>query len=162
MKYPFCDRDMEISSAEQKERTYWDAAINRYLPEHFVDNFTDFSDSTCFTYFIGCDGSQFPVGSQDLTAYLKAGSDAYYVKLQISLLAPLMCVLFCKYEKSPTALQISEEPFTRSQQSACAALMRFAEENSLRIVKYSELINTAADASIKGQTAYSYFFEADE
>lgn len=162
----FSDRYSEtmhsISSDSHNGRSHWDASIKKYLPDSFVDNFTDFSDSTCFTYFIGCDDSQFAIGTKSLSAFLSEGNDAYYVKMQISLLAPVICVAFCKYDKSPNAFLVSEEPFTQSQQDVYSAIIEFAMENKFQISKMGELTNLTAIISGKEESAYSYLFEADE
>ena len=150
-----------ISCDPHKKRTYWDSTIKRHLPDFFLDNFTDFSDSTCYTYFIGCDGLKYTVGSQELIDYLNAGNDAYYVKLQISLRAPILYAIYCKYEKSPTAFQTSEEPFTESQQRVYSAILQFANENNLRIEKYSDLCTMVVNVSPNEHTAYNYLFEPE-
>ena len=143
-------------------RLYWDAIIKKHLHDCFVDNFTDFSDSTCFTYFIACDNCRFPLGSQYLMNFLNAGTCAYYIKVQISIRTPILCVLLCKYDGSPTALQTCEEPYTKSQQCTYSAILQFAKENGLEIAKYSELTQRVVSTLPKKQTAYSFFFEPDE
>ena len=123
-----------ISCDPHKKRTYWDSTIKRHLPDFFLDNFTD---------------------------YLNAGNDAYYVKLQISLRAPILYAIYCKYEKSPTAFQTSEEPFTESQQRVYSAILQFANENNLRIEKYSDLCTMVVNVSPNEHTAYNYLFEPE-
>lgn len=151
-----------ILSDSHNGRTHWDVTIKQYLPNSYLDNFTDFSDSTCFTYFIGCDDSRFAIGTKELSAFLSEGNNAYYVKMQISLLAPVICVAFCKYGKAPTALDLSDEPFTQSQQDVYSAIMKFAKDNNFQIKKLGELTSITAVLSGKSENAYSYLFEADE
>lgn len=150
-----------ISNDPQKRRIYWDSIVKKYLPNLLLDNFTDFSDSFCYTYFIGCDNLTCTVGSQELIDYLNAGNDAYYVKLQISFRAPILCAIFCKYEKSPTALQTSEEPFTKSQQIVYSSILQFADENNLHVVKYADLCTMVVDTAPNEHTAYNYLFEPE-
>lgn len=150
-----------ISCEPQKKRTYWDSIIKKHLPNFMLDNFTDFSDSTCYTYFIGCDNLRYRVGSQKLIDYLNAGNDAYYVKLQISLRAPILYVIYCKYEKSPTAFETSENPFTESQRRVYLAILQFASENNLFIEKYSNLCAMIVNAGPNERTAYNYLFEPE-
>lgn len=151
-----------IHSDPRSGRLHWDVAIKQYLPETYLDNFTDFSDSTCFTYFIGCGDSQFAIGTKSLSTFLSKGNNAYYVKMQISFRAPVICVAFCKYNKAPTALELSDEPFTKSQHDVYSAIMKFAKNNNFQIKKMGELTSISAIISGKSESAYNYLFEADE
>lgn len=151
-----------ILSDSHNGRTHWDVALKQYLPNLYLDNFTDFSDSACFTYFIGCDDSQFAIGTKALSSFLNEGNNAHYVKIQISLLAPVICVSFCKYNKAPTALDLSDEPFTQSQHDVYSAIMKFAKDNKFQIKKMGELTSVTAIVSGKSESAYNYLFEADE
>lgn len=151
-----------VLSTPHNSRSHWDITLKQYFPDSLVDNFTDFSDSTCFTYFIGCDSSQFTIGSKALSAFLTEGNNGYYVKMQISLLAPVICVAFCKYDKSPTAFNLSDEPFTQSQHDVYVAVMKFAKANNFQLKKMGELISLTAFVSGKHESAYSYLFEKEE
>ena len=128
-----------IISDSRSGRAYWDIAIKQQLPNVYLDNFTDFSDSTCFTCFVACDDFRFTIGTKALSDFLIEGNVARYMKMQISLLAPVICVVFCMYEKSPTALNLSGEPFTQSQHDVYSAIMKFSKDNKLEIKKWVSL-----------------------
>lgn len=151
-----------IISDSRSGRAYWDIAIKQQLPNVYLDNFTDFSDSTCFTYFIACDDSRFAIGTKALSDFLIEGNVAHYIKMQISLLAPVICVVFCMYDKSPTALNLSDEPFTQSQHDVYSDIMKFAKDNKLQIKKMGELTSLTAIISGTSESAYNYLFEKDE
>lgn len=148
-----------IMSEPIEGRKYWNEKMKEVFPDQYFDNLTDFNYSTCFTYFIGCDGCEFRLGSKELSAYLKDGNTAYYVKVQMSLREPVMCIVFCKYEGSGTAFFTSESPYTQSQQSVYRRLTELAKKNDFKIVLCSELMKKIVCISDKQQNAYNYLFE---
>lgn len=150
----------EPHSEVQKDRTYWDVYLKKYLSDSFIDNFTDFSDSTCFTYFIPCDRTAFRVGSKELIEYLHDGNTVCYLKFQISLRAPIACAVFLTYDSSPTSMKMTEEPLDHFQEEILSTVSLFAKEQGLRLRKYSDLVDTMSELSPK-ESVYSYLFEPD-
>lgn len=63
---------------ELTNREYWNEKLTTYLADYFRDNFTDFNNSTCHTYFVASDENRFSIGSQALREFLFAGNVAYY------------------------------------------------------------------------------------
>ncbi len=122
------------------DRNLYDEELREFLPDFYLDNFTDFTDSTCFTYFIGCGDTKFSVGSESLNSFLRSGNIAIYVKMQISVVKPVICVQFFKYT-SPTSPEISDLPFNSAQKSAYSAICSFAEEHGFSVENYSELVS---------------------
>ncbi len=138
-----------------QNREHWNEKINKYFPEYFADNLTDFNDSTCFTYWLGTDGCRFRMGSKDLNVYLAEGNTAYYAKLQISCKAPLFCLQFYKYEGSGTDPESQGRPFTDDGKAVYRAALNFAFEEHLKIKRRFILMKEM----IGEQTAYEFYFE---
>ena len=136
---------------KHKNRKYWDEQLSAYLSDYFWDNFTDFNNSTCYTYFVASDENRFLIGSRDLSQFLFAGNVAYYVKIQISCKAPLMCVAFCKYDQSPTAFSTSGNPYTQTQKEIYGEIERFSSDNNLQITLYSDM----------SEATYQEYFETE-
>lgn len=134
---------------KQNNREYWNDALNIYLSEYFYDNVTDFNDSTCYTYFVASNENQFTIGSQSLNEFLNAGNVAYYVKMQVACNAPLICVFFCQYDKSPRAFCTSGTPYTQTQKDIYDKLEQFANDNHLKIVRHVDML----------QSVYHEYFE---
>lgn len=136
---------------KHQNRNYWNDKLTVYLPDCFWDNLTDFNHSTCNTYFVASDKNRFAIGSQDLGVFLSAGNAAYYVKIQISCKAPLMCVAFCKYDGSPTAFSTSGDPYTQAQNEIFGKIRQLAAESKLQIMMYTDM----------SATAYQEYFETE-
>lgn len=124
---------------ELTNREYWNEKLTTYLADYFWDNFTDFNNSTCHTYFVASNENRFSVGSQALREFLFAGNVAYYVKIQISCKAPLVCVAFCKYDGSPTAFHISGNLYIQNQKEIYGEIERFSGDNTLQITLCSDM-----------------------
>ncbi len=135
----------------QPNRDYWNNKLTTYLSDYFWDNLTDFNYATCHTYFVAADENRFAIGSQELGEFLSAGNVAYYVKMQISCKAPLMCVAFCKYDGSQTAFSTSGNPYTQAQKEIYGKMKQLADENKLQITMYSDM----------SEVAYQEYFETE-
>ncbi len=120
-------------------REYWNEKMTAYLSDCFWDNLTDFNYTTCHTYFVAADENRFAIGSQELGAFLSTGNVAYYVKMQISCKAPLMCVAFCKYDGSPTEFSTSGNPYTGAQKEIYGKIKQLADESNLQIALCSDM-----------------------
>lgn len=136
---------------ELSNREYWNEKLTTYLSDYFWDNCTDFNYSTCYTYFVASDENRFALGSRGLNEFLTSGNVAYYVKVQISCKAPLLCVDFCKYDRTLTAFSTSGIPYTQAQGKIYSMLELFADNNNLQIVRYSDM----------PETIYQEYFETD-
>lgn len=136
---------------ELTNREYWNEKLTTYLADYFRDNFTDFNNSTCHTYFVASDENRFSIGSQALREFLFAGNVAYYVKIQISCKAPLVCVAFCKYDGSSTAFHTSGNPYTKTQKEIYGEIERFSSDNNLQITLYSDI----------SEATYQEYFETE-
>ena len=97
-KIEYCDLELLAQPGKDNHpnRDFWNEKLTTYLSDCFWDNLTDFNYATCHTYFVTSDENRFAIGSPELGAFLSAGNVAYYVKMQISCKAPLMCVACCK------------------------------------------------------------------
>ena len=147
------------TGAMGQNRNYWDDSLKIALQGRFFDNLTDFSDSTCFTYFVASTDCPFCIGGQELRNYLADGGIAYYVKLQISFRAPVMYAVFCKYHQSGTSFHMSEQPYTQEQEKIFIALTQFAQSNNLTVMRYSALCEEKVFDTER--TAFNYLFEPE-
>jgi hypothetical protein len=88
---------------------YWVHTFNDEVEQIFIDNLTDFSYSTCFSYFIQSSLSpNFRVGSDEFNDYLKEKNEITGVMVFISVIAPYSVVKYVRYHDNDGAIQMHE------------------------------------------------------
>ncbi|KQU63321.1 hypothetical protein ASG66_02600 [Bacillus sp. Leaf406] len=91
------------------DKDYWARTFNDEVEQIFIDNLTDFSYSTCFSYFIqSSPGPNFRVGSDEFNDYLKGKNEITGVMVLISVIAPYSVVKYVRYHDNDGAIQMHE------------------------------------------------------
>lgn len=137
--------------------SYWDTAIRKFFPDFFIDNLTDFNDSSCFTYYIALDGNTYKIGDPRIKAHLLRGEKLYYLQLFVSIKAPILTYLYIMYDKTPTNLVTSSTPFIPKHSNILSCIKLFSSENELVLYDYVSLQEKSP--LNQDETIFQHFFE---
>ncbi|MEB9166181.1 hypothetical protein P4H78_30395, partial [Bacillus cereus] len=78
------------------DKHFWDGEINK-ISNINVDNITDFSYSSCFSYILLPLDVKFRFGSVEFSEYVRKQSEINCVMLMISAIAPYAVVKYLRY-----------------------------------------------------------------
>lgn len=101
--------DFQYILAKYIDKEFWARKFNEEVKGIFVDNLTDFSYSTCFSYFIQSSlSSNFSIGSDEFNDYLKEMQEITGVTVLISAIAPYSVVKYVRYNYNNEAVLLHE------------------------------------------------------
>lgn len=101
--------DFQYILAKYIDKQYWVNQFNDEVEQIFVDNLTDFSYSTCFSYFIQSTLSPiFKIGSDEFNDYLREMHEIRGIMVLISAIAPYSVVKYVRYNYNNGAVHLNE------------------------------------------------------
>ncbi|AKG36653.1 hypothetical protein [Paenibacillus durus] len=127
--------DFQYILAKYIDKQYWDSKINNELEQIFVDNLTDFSYSTCFSYFIQSSLSlNFRFGSNEFNDYLKEKNEITGVMVLISVIAPYSVIKYVRYNYIDGAVQLYEaySPLNKETERNGKRILEILNENGIK------------------------------
>lgn len=126
--------DFQYILTKYINKEYWVSKFNDEVEQIFIDNLTDFSYSTCFSYFIHSSLSpNFKIGSDEFTDYLKEKHEITGVMVLISAIAPYSVVKHVRY-KYDEAVKMHESfsPFNKETERINIRILEILNNNGIQ------------------------------
>lgn len=108
----------------------WQERIANLFKRNYVENFTDFNYSRCFTIFINISKTNSKVGTEEFTDFIKINGNLYRIMVQISALAPYATYQYLKYEIIDGETQVtgSYQPFNNDMLLAGKKIEKYLKQ----------------------------------
>ncbi|MEJ9217664.1 hypothetical protein ACXFAU_16695 [Paenibacillus glucanolyticus] len=158
--------DFQYTLAKYVDKQYWVSKIEDELEEVFVDNITDFSYSTCFSYFIQSSlNPKLRLGSDEFNDYLKKNFEIKGVMVLISVIAPYSVVKYVRYYYNDGAVQLHEEysPIDKETERFGKYILELLNKNGIEnldeTVLNVEVPNISLELKEEDVTIYNCLFE---
>ncbi|GAC43599.1 hypothetical protein [Paenibacillus popilliae] len=158
--------DFQYILAKYVDKQYWISKFKEKLEEVFVDNLTDFSYSTCFSYFIQSSlNPKLRLGSDEFNDYLKKNFEIKGVMVLISVIAPYSVVKYVRYHYNDKAIQLHEDysPLDKETKRIGKCILELL--NKKGIMNLDETVlnvgvpNISLELREEGVTIYNCLFE---
>lgn len=148
-----------------KNSNYWKKKLQKYFEDNHIEDLTDFTHSTCFTYLINLSQLDENSSSNDGDNISKIGG-ANFLEILISNKKPLICFHFLTYYKTDNGefkrSKTSSKTYLEEHNEYSVNISLFIEENHLIFVDDE---NLSSKVLFKGNTVsfyYKYFNQNDE
>lgn len=127
--------DFQYILAKYIDKEYWVREFNEEIEQIFIDNLTDFSYSTCFSYFIQSSLSpNFRIGSDEFNDYLKEKHEITGVMVLISLIAPYSVIKYVRYTYNDGTVKIQEaySPLNKETERINIRILEILNNNGIQ------------------------------
>ncbi|MGP1910118.1 hypothetical protein ACTSEZ_18255 [Metabacillus sp. JX24] len=157
---------MEYVLAKYVDKGYWVSQLYNEVEEIFIDNLTDFSYSTCFSYFIQLTlSSNYRIGSEEFTHFLKEKKEIIGVMVLISSIAPYAAIKFSKYTFKDGAVHLHEtySPLNKETERISERIIEILNSDGIQSLEESILNTLVPNVSLelkeKDVTIFNCLFE---
>ncbi|EPC8417902.1 hypothetical protein COM04_26795 [Bacillus wiedmannii] len=146
------------------DKHFLDGEINK-IPNISVDNITDFSYSTCFSYILLPLDVKFRFGSVEFSEYVRKQSEINYVMLMISAIAPYAVVKYfrCRYTNGTIDLVEESSPYNDESKKIESSILKLLDSHGIKNLDKETLSIEVEDVSLElketGVTIYNCLFE---
>lgn len=158
--------DFQYILAKYIDKEFWVRKFNDEVERIFVDNLTDFSYSTCFSYFIQSSLSpNVRIGSDEFNNYLKEMQEITGVTILISAIAPYSLVKYVRYNYNNEAVQLHEaySPFNKETERIGIRIIEILNNNGIQTLDETILNvvvpNIALELKEENVTIFNCLFE---
>ena len=140
------------------DKHFWDGEINK-ISNINVDNITDFSYSTCFSYILLPLDVKFRFGSVEFSEYVRKQSE------MISAIAPYAVVKYLRYRYTNGTIELVEEssPYNDESKKIGSSILKLLDSNGIKNLDKETLSIEVEDVSLElketGVTIYNCLFE---
>lgn len=134
-------------------KCFWDEKIIE-IPNLSIDNITDFSYSTCFSYFILPLDVNLRFGSVEFNNYVKGQSEVNCVMLLISAIAPYAVIKYLSYSYENDVVNLVEDfsPYNEESKKIGDSILGFLNNNGITSIDL-DMLNTEVE-DIKRDRSY--------
>ena len=158
--------DFQYILARYIDKQYWTSKINEELDQIYLDNLTDFSYSTSFSYFIQSSlNPNLKLGSDKFNDYLKKNFEIKGVMVLISVIAPYSVVKYVRYNYDDGAIQLYEEysPLDKETERIGKGILSLLNKNGIKNLDESVINlgvpNISLELKEEDVTIYNCLFE---
>ncbi|WP_144511090.1 hypothetical protein [Bacillus sp. FJAT-22090] len=158
--------DFQYVLAKYVDKEYWFSKISEELENIIIDNITDFSYSTSFTYFIQSSSNpNSRIGSDEFTENLKKVSELNGVMVLISVIAPYSVVKYVKYQNKDDAILLHEQyaPLDKETERIGKGILELLKRNEIKNLDKNildvEVPNVKLELKENNVTVYNCIFE---
>ena len=151
--------------AKYVDRDFWINNIAKYFNDMYIENFTDYNDSTCFTYIINIGGGDVQVGSKEFNNYLEIHQVLYRLQIQISIISPYLTYKFIKYtyKDKNVKMEWNEIPYLKEHSRLLDFIKEFAQNSDLNILYSKDLTRIVEGIELESKkenvTVFNCLFE---
>ncbi|HFU7077630.1 TPA: hypothetical protein ACGN80_004514 [Bacillus cereus] len=146
------------------DKHFWDGEINK-ISNINVDNITDFSYSSCFSYILLPLDVKFRFGSVEFSEYVRKQSEINCVMLMISAISPYAVVKYLRYRYTNGTIELVEEssPYNDESKKIGSSILKLLDSNGIKNLDKETLSIEVEDVSLElketGVTIYNCLFE---
>jgi hypothetical protein len=143
----FKDGKFDYVLSKYVDTSYWQKLLADLFPDNYVENFTDFNYSRCFTVYVNVSRTHASVGTVEFADYVRNNGLLYRVMVQISAIAPYATYQYMKYEylHGEIKLSASRKPYTEK-----LALFGKEIENFLTTMNHTVLDEQLLSLPVQG------------
>lgn len=157
--------DYNYIIAKYVDRDFWLDISKNYFQNMYIENFTDFNYSTCFTMYLNISDSKSEVGTEEFKSFIKQNLFLYRIKIQISVIAPYAMYKFVQYDFKDGKIRMKEKfnSFIEKHSFVEKKVIEFLNMLNLTIL-YEDMLsveipNVSLEMKKTGVTIYNCLFE---
>lgn len=158
--------DFQYVLSRYVNRNYWNDILEKELVTSYIDNLTDFSYSTCYSFFIyPRNGKKIQVGSDEFKKYLENNGIKNIVSIQVSAIAPYAVLKYFSYfyEKGNIKLQEQNEPVDEESREISSSIQKLLNAYNITVIPVElldvEVPNISLELKESETTIYNCLFE---
>ncbi|MBY0596073.1 hypothetical protein [Bacillus bingmayongensis] len=156
--------DFQYILSKFVNKSFWNEKINE-IPNVSIDNTTDFSYSTCFSYVLLPLDAECRFGSVEFNNYVQKQSEVNCVMLLISAIAPYAMIKHLRYRHDNGTVNLVEEfsPYNDESKNIENNILEFLNNNGIKSLNIdtlnTEVENISLELKETGVTIYNCLFE---
>ncbi|GAA0776079.1 hypothetical protein GCM10008908_28830 [Clostridium subterminale] len=148
------------------DRDYWIDKLQKYFPNSYINNITDFNYAKCFSMYINLSDIRADIGSKEFHEHIENEKDVYGIIIEISVLASYCVFKYSRYYiDGQTKCETSSIPYCEKHMEFNKIINNFISDYHLILLDDNTLMREVPDICLELKeppvSVYNCLFQDD-